>query len=482
MDGRGSEGGEGHRSGLPGVARREDTDRIVCHVDMDCFYASCERRRESRLRGEPVVIGMGYEPGTDDGAVATASYEARDAGVESAQAISVALDRLPNREETDFDDPDVAVSPAETGFYRSVDMAHYQSVSEGVRRILHEAADTVREVSIDEAYLDVTERTAWAATSETNDGGSTRPDGSDNGDSDEDSSDSTDGSGDRSDRNDQSEGSNERTLAAAFAHDLAVRIEREVGVPASVGVAPNMSAAKVASDAEKPEGVVVVPPGEVRDFLAPLSIEAVHGVGPVRARALREMGVETAGDLAAADPRDLVDRFGERGRDLYDRARGNDDRPVTPKGEPKSLNRESAFAEATSDVERHRAAVADLAGEVAARAAEEGALYRTIGIKVVTPPFDVNTRARSLSGPVANAELVEQVALELLGEFEEATIRKVGVRVSNLEFATADQSSLGNWAGTGGADGTDAADGSDVDRAADRPGHAGQASLTDFDR
>jgi DNA polymerase IV (DinB-like DNA polymerase) len=231
---------------LPGTAAR---DRIVAHVDMDCFYAACERLREPALRGEPVVVGMGYEPGTDSGAVATASYEARAFGVESAMALSEALDLLPRK-------VDVAGSghPVdEAGFYRPVDMPFYESVAAEARTLLQERAGTVREVSIDEAYLDVTDRTDWEAV-------------------------------------------------GAFARELKSAVADEVGVTASVGVAPTMSAAKIASDHDKPDGLVVVEPGEVAGFLAPLDVEAVHGVGPVTAGELRTLGIETAGELAAADP------------------------------------------------------------------------------------------------------------------------------------------------------------------------------------
>jgi DNA polymerase IV (DinB-like DNA polymerase) len=387
---------------LPGTSR-EDPDRIVLHVDMDCFYASCERRREPALRGKPVVVGMGYEAGEGHGAVATASYEAREYGVESAQPISQALERLPRMADAESD-PDL--DPADCGYYRPVDMDHYQSVSEEVRAILHDCADVVREVSIDEAYLDVTDRTAWTRTA--------------------------DGS---------------RTLAEGFARHVKERIDTEVGVPASVGVAPNMSTAKVASDHDKPDGLTVVEPGSVREFLAPLPVEAVHGVGPVTARRLAGMGIETAGDLAAADPADLGAEFGERGRELYARARGEDDRPVEPTGRPKSLSRESAFTEATDDEEAKRDVVRRLAADVADRARRKGALYRTIGIKAVKPPFDVNTRASSLPGPVDDPDLVAEVALDLLREFEGETVRKLGVRVSKLDFGETDQSSLDGWGG-----------------------------------
>jgi len=352
---------------LPGAPDQED--RVICHVDIDCFYAACERLREPPLRGEPVVVGMGYEPGETHGAVATASYEARAYGVESAQAISEALELLPRKVDA-AGDPDLAVEDA--------------------------------------GYLDVTDRVDW------------------DGD------------------------------PAGFGRELKAHIGEAVGVTASVGVAPTMSAAKVASDRDKPDGLVVVEPGTVEEFFAPLSIESVHGVGPVTARELRELGIETAGDLAAADPARIEERFGERGLAVRRFARGEDDRPVEPKGDPKSLSRESAFTEATADPEQKREAVRELAASVAERATREGALYRTVGIKVVTPPFEVHTRAETLPGPVDDAKLVRDVALDLLGEFEEAAVRKLGVRVSNLSFAPGEQAALDSYdaadAQSGGAD------------------------------
>ncbi|SEO78013.1 DNA polymerase IV (DinB-like DNA polymerase) [Halogranum amylolyticum] len=384
--------------GTPGADER----RIVLHVDMDCFYASCERLRDPELADEPLVVGMGYDADETHGAVATASYEAREFGVESAQPISTALELLPRRDEERLDDGD-----ADAGYYRPVDLEFYEEIADRVREVLHDCADVVREVSIDEAYLDVTGRTSWQTV---------------DGDS--------------------------RTLAEGFARHVRERIDREVGVPASVGVAPNMSTAKVASDHDKPDGLVVVEPGEVQQFLAPLPVESVHGVGPVTARELGELGIETAGDLAAADPTELRNRFGERGRELYDRARGYDDREVTPTGRPKSLSRESAFVEATDETDAKREKVRALAADVAERARRRGAMYRTIGVKVVTPPFDVNTRARSLSGPVDDPDLVESVALDLLAEFADDEVRKLGVRVSKLSFAAEEQASLDGWEGS----------------------------------
>ncbi|MHB9286253.1 DNA polymerase IV [Halobacteriales archaeon Cl-PHB] len=419
---------------LPGVSD-DGGERVICHVDMDCFYAACERLREPALRNEPLVVGMGFEPGDTIGAVATASYEARDFGVESAQPISEALEKLPRKIDAASDS---SLDVDEAGFYRPVDMEYYQGVAADVKSILRQRADVIREVSIDEAYLDVSESLSW--------------------------------------EDDPQE----------FAADLRTDVEAEVGVTASVGVAPNMSAAKVASDHDKPDGLVVVEPGEVRSFFAPLDVEEVHGIGPVTASELREMGIETAGDLAAADPDVIEDHFGERGLEIHRFARGEDDRPVEPVGKPKSLSRESAYAEPTKEMDRKRERVKALATSVAERASRKNALYQTIGIKVVTPPYDVNTRAKSLPGPVEDADLLEEIALDLLEEFADDPVRKLGVRVSNLNFTAEKQASLTNYDGPADGEGERTrprrqrdTEESGTDRRVRRNG--GQLSLTDFE-
>ena len=395
-------------------------DRVVCHVDMDCFYAACERLREPRLRGEPVVVGMGYEPGEDHGAVATASYEARAYGIESAQGIEAAMERLPPVERA-REDPDLDAD--EAGYYRPVDMEFYESVSEAVREILDEVADTLRVVSIDEAYLDVTDSTDWEHVE-------------------------------------------------GVARHLKDRIAGEVGVTASVGVAPSMSAAKIASDHDKPDGLVVVSPGAVEAFLAPLSIESLHGIGPVTAGELREAGIETVGDLADVEASWVRERYGDRGRELLKRARGADDRKVSPRGQPKSLSRESALPEATTSTTDKRETVDTLAAAVADRARRQGALYQTVGIKVVEPPFEVHTRTESLPGPVDDPGLLADIALDLLVEFRDRPVRKLGVRVSNLVFPDGEQADLDDWKGDAAAADDTVGSGPDID---------GQASISDFE-
>ncbi|MFB6113634.1 MAG: DNA polymerase IV [Halodesulfurarchaeum sp.] len=395
---------------LPGATTTDQ--QIVLHVDMDCFYASCERLREPELRGEPVVVGMGYEPGDSVGAVATASYEAREYGVESAQPISEALERLPRTSSTESSEP--------AAYYRPVDMEYYQEIAAAVREILHDLGDTVREVSIDEAYLDVTDRTDW-------------------------------------------------DVAEGFSRHVKQRIRSTVGVPASVGAAPNMSAAKIASDHDKPDGLTVVPPDELEDFLADLPIEDLHGVGPVSASAFRELDIATIGDLADADIETIEDRFGDRGRELHNRARGIDDRTVTERGRPKSLSRETSFGDPVSDWDVLSEQVTALSRAVSSRVDRKDVLYQTVGIKVVLPPYDVKTRERTFGGPIDEPDLLRETALELLDEFEGESVRKVGVRVSKLSFSENEQSDLDSW--------TDRTDSSDTGRSYPR---RGQVSLERF--
>ncbi len=375
---------------LFGANESTDSPNIILHIDMDCFYAACERLREPDLAGEPVIIGMGYDADDPSGAVATASYEAREHGIESAMPISEALEILPRR----VDKSDDRAEPS--GLYRPVDMEYYSDISQQVRDILRTFADVFEPVSIDEAYMDVTEQTTWESVRQ-------------------------------------------------FACRIKDRITTEVGVTASIGVAPTKSAAKIASDRDKPDGLVIVHPGEVQGFFSGLSIEAVHGIGPVTASQLREMGIETADKLAETDPALLESEFGSRGREFYDRIHGIDPRPVTPPDDPKSLSKESSVSEPLVSIAEKQSKIESLAERVAKRAREKNAMYQTIGIKVVTPPYEINTREHSLNGPVQDTDLVRSIAFDLLDEFSDTPIRKFGVRVSNLSFTDRNQADLASW-------------------------------------
>jgi len=390
--------------------------QIILHVDLDCFFAACERLRSPELRGEPVVIGGGFDSAPPRGAVATASYEAREYGVESAQPMAVALKNLSRRAETDDDTP--------SGYYLKGDHSYYKSISADVMSVIRDHASTVRVIGIDEAYLDVTQATAWDDVE-------------------------------------------------AFAQSVRADIESTVGVVASIGAAPTMSCAKIASDYNKPDGLCIVEPGTVESFLAPLEIDEIHGVGPVSAERFRDNGIDTAGDLAALSPQEVIDRFGTNTKNLYDRVRGIDDREVSHVGKPKSISKEKSI-EATDDGETKEALIRTLSGQVAERAQAKGARYLTIGIKVVETPFDVNTRETSLHGPIDDPELLQENALRLLREFRETEVRKLGVRVSNLDFSPGEQIRFDDWTPPDWIIATDDAD----DGANDQ--RSGQTRLLDF--
>lgn len=420
--------------GMHGISTITDKESvteewIILHVDCDCFYAACERTRHNELKGEPLVVGMGYEKDDPQGAVATASYEAREYGVESAMAIGKALKELPRMKDADSDDP-TTPNPADAGYYRPVDMDFYESIGNEVQDILEAHADTFEPVSIDEAYLDVTDATTWDTVKE-------------------------------------------------YATSLKEKISEEVGIPVSIGVAPTKSAAKVASDHDKPNGLVIVRPGEVRSFFEPLEIEEVHGIGPVTASKLRELGIETAGELAVADPELLVEEFGSRGKEAHQRSRGHDPRPVTPPDDPKSLSNESSFSDPVTGMEAKRDRMQTLAEEVTRRARDKNALYQTVGIKVVEPPFEVSTRSHTLPGPIDTPELVESIAFDLLEEFADVKVRKVGVKVANLSFSEKQQSSLSTWETDNGIPPGEHSHNSSQKRVSDR-NHRKQATLSQF--
>lgn len=382
---------------LHGVAPLDTPDQqssIILHVDCDAFYAACERRREPQLEDEPVVVGMGYEPGETHGAVATASYEARDYGIESAMPITTAVQKLPPM--TAAGDDPAAPDSSAAGHYRSVDLEYYKQVGEEVQAQLQAHADVLEPVSIDEAYLDVTSRTNWDSVT-------------------------------------------------SFAKELKAQIATDVGIPVSIGVAPTKSAAKAASDHDKPDGLVVVEPDAVQAFFAPLDVEAVHGIGPVTAGRLREIGIETAGDLATADPERLEAQFGSRGKTVHQRARGHDPRPVTPPDDPKSISKETSFQAPITERTQKRQTVRTLTDQVTDRAAEQGALYRTVQLKVIEPPYEVHTRAQTLSGPIGQPDVVERIALRLLEEFDTTPVRKLGVTVGGLTLTETDQATLQAW-------------------------------------
>ncbi|OWW21956.1 DNA polymerase IV [Noviherbaspirillum denitrificans] len=265
--------------------------RKVIHCDCDCFYASVEMRDDPSLRGKPLAVG-----GRPDqrGVVATCNYEARKFGIRSAMAMSQALQRC----------PDLIVMPPA--------MEKYRAASKQILAIYRDYTDLVEPLSLDEAYLDVTDSPHF------------------------------------------------RNSATLIAQEIRQRIFDTVGITASAGIAPNKFIAKIASDWNKPNGQFVVRPHEVDEFVAALPVDKLFGVGKVTAMKLKKLGAFTCGDLRAWTVLDLQRHFGKFGGSLYNLSRGVDRRQVSPSRERKSVSVEETYVTDLQDLDACRRELAPL--------------------------------------------------------------------------------------------------------------------------
>ncbi|MBP1602356.1 MAG: dinB [Acidobacteria bacterium] len=352
--------------------------RTILHVDMDAFYASVEERSHPELRGKPLIVGSDPKGGKGRGIVATCSYEARKFGVHSAQPISQAWRMCPQ------------------GIYVQPDMPKYARASECVMRILLDFSDLVEQVSIDEAFLDVT--------------GSRRLFGD----------------------------------GASIARKIKNRIRSDQRLTASVGVAANKFVAKVASDLRKPDGLVVVEPGREAEFLAPLPVSRLWGVGGKTAALLKDIGLQRIGQIAALDRRYLVDRFGKGGEHLWELSRGMDDRPVAPEEGYKSIGHETTFEKDTEDERLLHDTLLWLAEKVAQRLRANHARARTIAIKFREADFSTYTRRKTLSVAADTSEEIFPQAWNMVRRLirRGVAVRLIGIYGSNLESERAGQLAL----------------------------------------
>jgi nucleotidyltransferase/DNA polymerase involved in DNA repair len=346
--------------------------RTILHVDMDAFYAAVEQREHPELLGKPVIVGADPKQGRGRGIVATCSYEARQYGVRSAQPISKAWQLCPQ------------------GIYLRPDIAKYSRVSDRIMDILMGYTSLVEQVSIDEAFLDVT--------------GSLRLFGS----------------------------------GPDIARGIRASIQGKFGLTASVGVAANKYVAKVASDLEKPDGLVIVDAGREKEFLAPLEVSRLWGVGEKTEAALRKVGLIRIGQLVEYGRPGLVRRFGKMGDHLWHLAQGKDKRRVTPEEGFKSIGHENTFAQDSSDRALVFGTLLGLTENVARRLRAKGARSRTITVKLREADFTTRTKRKTLKEPADTAEQLYPVAESLLATLlrEGEPVRLIGVYASNLVKGT----------------------------------------------
>ena len=346
--------------------------RRVLHCDMDCFYAAVHMRDDPSLRGKPVVIG-GRPEGR--GVVAAASYEARRFGIHSAMPSSRAQRLCP------------------TILFIPPDFRRYAKESEKIFAIYRELTPLVQAVSIDEAYLDVTEHLG------------------------------------------------EHGSATAVAREIRRRVREERGLTVSVGVGPNRLIAKIASDFDKPDGLTVVPPGKVQAFLDPLPVRRLHGVGPATERALAELGVQTVAELREVPVETLTERFGKHGRVLFEFSRGIDERPVETHSERKSLGTESTYAVDLVGIDKMELELDKMAEEVAQGLERRGMAGCTVTLKVRYGDFTTITRSRTFPMPVYNQATIALCAKDLLHRTDAPSrpVRLLGVTASNLVHGLIEQ-------------------------------------------
>jgi DNA polymerase-4 len=348
--------------------------RKIVHVDMDAFYASVEQRDNPLLRGKPVVVAWRGSRSV----VCAASYEARRYGVRSAMP-AVRAERLC---------PEAVFLPP--------DFARYKAVSHAVREIFRRHTDFIEPLSLDEAYLDVTENKLQLPT------------------------------------------------ATRVAKRIREQIREELNLTASAGVAPNKFLAKIASDWKKPNGLFVIQPHEVQSFLLPLPVGRIPGVGQVTESRMKAVGVATVGDLYAMDLSTLEAHFGSYGLRLYQLARGIDHNPVVPNRMSKSISAEDTFPEdiPLADTEPQIRRLAEKLWK-SSQANARGA--KTVVLKLKTKEFNNLTRSLTPPTPPASCEELARLALALRDRVDAAPgqlFRLVGVGLSNFQTAPAPVSPL----------------------------------------
>jgi DNA polymerase-4 len=338
--------------------------RKIVHIDMDAFYASVEQRDDPGLRGKPVVVAWKGNRSV----VCAASYEARRFGVRSAMP-AIHAERLC---------PEAIFVPP--------DFTRYRAASQSTREIFRRHTDLVEPLSLDEAYLDVTENKMGLPT------------------------------------------------ATRVAKTIREQIREELHLTASAGVAPNKFLAKIASDWRKPDGLFVIQPEDLDTFLPPLPIGRIPGVGKVTEKRLATLGIKTVGDLRSLEMNILEDHFGRYGQRLYELTRGIDDSAVVSDRPTKSISAEDTF-ETDVPLSETEAIILRLAEKVWAASRQEARIARTVVLKLKTSDFNILTRSHTPMVPPSSYEELATIALALRERVHlslQQRFRLVGVGLSNF--------------------------------------------------
>lgn len=339
--------------------------RKIIHIDMDAFFASVEQLDNPELRGKPIAVGGSRNRGV----VAAASYEARTFGVHSAMPSRTAHEKCPHI---------IFVKPR---------FARYKEVSQQIRQIFHEYTDLVEPLSLDEAFLDVTQNKAGI------------------------------------------------TSAAKIAKEIKRKIQATTGLTASAGIAMNKFLAKIASDIHKPDGCTLILPEHADDFIARLPIGKFFGIGRATAEKMHQLGIHSGAELKQFDRLDLVRWFGKMGNYYYDIVRGLDERPVVPNRERKSISAETTFDTDIDEIELCRPEIIHLADRVTSSASGLAVKGRTVSIKIRFSDFTTLQKQKSFPEATCDPNIIRNVALELLDYFRDQykPVRLLGVGLHNFD-------------------------------------------------
>jgi DNA polymerase-4 len=338
--------------------------RKIIHIDMDAFFASVEQRDNPALRGKPVAVGGSRERGV----VAAASYEARKFGVRSAMPSVTARRKCPDL---------IFVKPR---------FEVYREVSLQIRAIFAEHTPVIEPLSLDEAYLDVTENLKDIAS------------------------------------------------ATEIAAQIKAKIRAETQLTASAGVSYNKFLAKLASDYRKPDGLFVITPAMGLNFVETLPVERFHGVGPATAAKMKDLGIITALDVRGKDEAFLSKHFGKAGRHFFWICRGIDHRPVLPNRIRKSIGAENTFSQDLTSLDELKAELGPLVDKVWHYCDSTGLWGRTVTLKLKFSDFQIITRSRSLGVLISDCSTLASISEELLtAQFPlPKRIRLIGVSISSL--------------------------------------------------
>ena len=356
------------KCGSPSIIRHPELHELtIAHIDCDAFYASVEKRDNPSLADKPVIIGGGQR-----GVVAAACYVARLYGIRSAMPMFKAKQACPDA---------IVINP---------NMSKYKAVGEQIRELMREVTPFVQPLSIDEAFLDLTNIGAESGSS-----------------------------------------------AAMRLAALVLRIEQKVGIHASIGLSYNKFLAKIASDLDKPRGFAVIGHAEARDFLADKSVNMLWGVGRSLAGKLRRDGITKIGQLQRMEEQELATKYGVIGSRLYHFSRGRDPRKVEPNLKTKSISAETTFESDISDFDALMERIVPLCHTVAQRLKSKELAGHGVTIKLKQSDFRLITRSRRLTSPTQKMEIIYRAAKWLIKrEASGCRFRLIGIGVDDLTNAS----------------------------------------------